>query len=66
MSEMIESSLSAVGRRLYDRLRPRWALSGPREGYPRFARARAEGGPRVAVGRTRTVIAKKEAALRRP
>jgi hypothetical protein len=28
MSEMVESSLSAVGRRLYDRLRARWAHTG--------------------------------------
>jgi hypothetical protein len=61
--------MTAFGNRDVYGLRPRWALSGPRAEYPRCARARAEDeqrGPRVAVGRTRTVISKKEAALRRP
>jgi hypothetical protein len=34
MSDMVESSLSAVGRRLYDRLRPRWALVRRKRGNP--------------------------------
>ena len=49
MSEMVESSLSAVGRRLYDRLRPRWALVGRKRGNTAKSAIRPKGKLRIGV-----------------
>ena len=49
MSEMVESSLSAVGRRLYDRLRPRWALVGRKRGNTAKSAIRPKGKLRIVL-----------------
>jgi hypothetical protein len=49
MSDMVESSLSAVGRRLYDRLRPRWALVGRKRGNTAKSAIRPKGKLRIVL-----------------